>query len=177
MLRLGITSPCRLISSSVSIRLTRTALQGNGRYSLSLGVCTGSPPYPIRLPQHHRSFFYGARRPVVYHHNQLATTGQYSSVALVGSPAHKPQQQQRQQQLRRRLSASRGLDALGRSDRRGRKGRSSTPDDYIDDDDDDNDHTDAMPGYSLARVYADANNNRPDEYWDYENLTIEWVRD
>eukprot|EP01038_Epipyxis_sp_PR26KG_P016727 gene16727-22882_t len=27
---------------------------------------------------------------------------------------------------------------------------------------------------SLSRVYADVNKNRPKEYWDYENLTINW---
>lgn len=28
--------------------------------------------------------------------------------------------------------------------------------------------------YSVARVYADANSNRPTEYWDYETHKIEW---
>ncbi|CCH42999.1 Casein kinase II subunit alpha [Wickerhamomyces ciferrii] len=28
--------------------------------------------------------------------------------------------------------------------------------------------------YSVARVYADANEKRPKEYWDYENYDIEW---
>lgn len=28
--------------------------------------------------------------------------------------------------------------------------------------------------YSVARVYADANERRPQEYWDYENCTISW---
>lgn len=28
--------------------------------------------------------------------------------------------------------------------------------------------------YSLARVYADSNSNRPSEYWDYETHKIEW---
>lgn len=27
---------------------------------------------------------------------------------------------------------------------------------------------------SSARVYADINVNRPKEYWDYENLAIQW---
>eukprot|EP01040_Poterioochromonas_malhamensis_P000130 gene130-136_t len=27
---------------------------------------------------------------------------------------------------------------------------------------------------SVARVYADANSSRPSEYWDYENLTLNW---
>lgn len=27
---------------------------------------------------------------------------------------------------------------------------------------------------STARVYTDVNVNRPKEYWDYENLSIEW---
>jgi casein kinase II subunit alpha len=27
---------------------------------------------------------------------------------------------------------------------------------------------------SIARVYADANTNRSSDYWDYENITIEW---
>jgi casein kinase II subunit alpha len=27
---------------------------------------------------------------------------------------------------------------------------------------------------SVARVYADANSQRPKEYWDYESLDIEW---
>ena len=27
--------------------------------------------------------------------------------------------------------------------------------------------------YSVARVYADANSNRPTEYWDYETHKIE----
>ena len=26
----------------------------------------------------------------------------------------------------------------------------------------------------MARVYANVNENRPPEYWDYENLTINW---
>ena len=29
-------------------------------------------------------------------------------------------------------------------------------------------------GMSVARVYADANQRRPREYWDYENIGIEW---
>lgn len=28
--------------------------------------------------------------------------------------------------------------------------------------------------FSLSRVYADANSSRPSEYWDYENLAINW---
>lgn len=32
--------------------------------------------------------------------------------------------------------------------------------------------TDGM--MSTARVYADVNVNRPKEYWDYENLSIDW---
>lgn len=27
---------------------------------------------------------------------------------------------------------------------------------------------------SVARVYADVNENKPQEYWDYENYSIEW---
>lgn len=27
---------------------------------------------------------------------------------------------------------------------------------------------------SVARVYADVNENKPREYWDYENYSIEW---
>jgi casein kinase II subunit alpha len=27
---------------------------------------------------------------------------------------------------------------------------------------------------SVARVYADANAQRPKEYWDYESLDIQW---
>ena len=33
-------------------------------------------------------------------------------------------------------------------------------------------HKDGM--MSTARVYADINTNRPKDYWDYENLSIEW---
>ena len=29
---------------------------------------------------------------------------------------------------------------------------------------------------SIARVYADVNTSRPQEYWDYEALTIQWGR-
>ena len=28
--------------------------------------------------------------------------------------------------------------------------------------------------YSIARVYADVNENKPTEYWDYENHKIQW---
>ncbi|CAM9015340.1 unnamed protein product [Wickerhamomyces anomalus] len=28
--------------------------------------------------------------------------------------------------------------------------------------------------YSVSKVYADANEKRPKEYWDYENFEIEW---
>jgi len=33
-----------------------------------------------------------------------------------------------------------------------------------------------LPGgaASVARVYADANSQRPKEYWDYESLDIQW---
>jgi len=31
-----------------------------------------------------------------------------------------------------------------------------------------------MPASSRARVYADVNNHRPREYWDYESHVVEW---
>eukprot|EP01134_Creolimax_fragrantissima_P007468 CFRG7468T1 len=31
-----------------------------------------------------------------------------------------------------------------------------------------------MPGYSQARVYSDANVNRPEEYWNYEDVSFDW---
>ena len=27
---------------------------------------------------------------------------------------------------------------------------------------------------SVARVYADVNSKRPEEYWDYESLQVQW---
>ena len=27
---------------------------------------------------------------------------------------------------------------------------------------------------SRARVYADVNTHRPQDYWDYENVTLQW---
>ena len=27
---------------------------------------------------------------------------------------------------------------------------------------------------SVARVYAEVNNERPKEYWDYESIVVEW---
>lgn len=30
------------------------------------------------------------------------------------------------------------------------------------------------PSGSRARVYADANASKPQEYWDYESMVIEW---
>jgi casein kinase II subunit alpha len=29
-------------------------------------------------------------------------------------------------------------------------------------------------GSGLARVYAEVNNHRPKEYWDYESIVVEW---